>query len=60
MGGEHATTINSEGKKPNETDMINVAEKVGLNLNRAKHILSTIKTYIYQSNIQKYLRNGFR
>jgi serine/threonine-protein kinase HipA len=56
MGGEHATTINGQGKKPNETDIINVAEKVGLNLNKTKHILSTIKTYIYQSDIQKYLK----
>ncbi|MDR1523427.1 MAG: type II toxin-antitoxin system HipA family toxin [Endomicrobium sp.] len=56
IGGEHATSINGEGKNPNETDIINVAEKVGLNLNRAKHILSTTKTHIYKSNIQKYFK----
>jgi serine/threonine-protein kinase HipA len=56
MSGEHTTTINGKGKKPNEPDIINVAEKVGLNLNRAKHVLSTIKTYIAQSDIQEYLK----
>lgn len=46
MDGEHATIINGEGKNPSEIDIINIAEKVGLNLNRAKYILSTLKAYI--------------
>jgi serine/threonine-protein kinase HipA len=46
MGGEHATSIDGEGKNPTSENILNVARQVGLDLNRAKEILNLIKNLV--------------
>lgn len=51
MVGEHATTINGEGRHPTETHLIAVAKKVGLNQSRAKEIMEEIKMVVKQARL---------
>ena len=46
MGGEHATSIDGEGRNPRAEHILNVARKVGLDLGRAKKILSEVRNAI--------------
>lgn len=43
VGGEHATTVNGNGSNPDVEDMLAVAEKIGLNLPKAKRIASSVQ-----------------
>ena len=43
FNGEHATTIDGEGKNPTEKEILNVADKIGLNLKDAKEIIREIQ-----------------
>lgn len=43
FNGEHATTINGEGKNPNLDDILAVAENIGLNEKSAKNIALDIQ-----------------
>jgi len=43
MGGEHATSINGEGKNPNETHIMAVAKNAGIDQRKAKQILEEVK-----------------
>ncbi len=43
IGGEHATTVNGNGKDPNIDDILSVASKIGLNMNKSKSIVLNIK-----------------
>ncbi len=43
FNGEHATTINGEGKNPNLDDILAVAKNIGLNEKSAKNIALDIK-----------------
>lgn len=36
IGGEHATTVDGEGKSPNLKNILSVAKKAGLDLRKAK------------------------
>jgi serine/threonine-protein kinase HipA len=44
MGGEHATSIDGEGKNPDGRHILNVALKAGLDPRRAKRILAEVET----------------
>jgi serine/threonine-protein kinase HipA len=46
MGGEHATSVDGEGKNPTGEHILNVARKVGIDLRRAKEILAEVRTAI--------------
>jgi serine/threonine-protein kinase HipA len=46
MGGEHATSIDGEGKNPTNEHIMNVARKVGLDLKRAQKILVFVKKMV--------------
>ena len=43
FNGEHATTINGEGKNPNLDDILAVAKNIGLNEKSAKNIALDIQ-----------------
>lgn len=43
FNGEHATTINGEGKNPNLDDILAVAKNIGLNEKPAKNIALDIQ-----------------
>jgi len=47
IGGEHATTINGEGKNPQLKDIIAVAKKNGINTNTAKEIANEINEIVF-------------
>ncbi len=43
INGEHATTINGEGKNPTEEDLIAVAKEIGMNLHHSKKTITEIR-----------------
>ncbi|MDR3265270.1 MAG: type II toxin-antitoxin system HipA family toxin [Synergistaceae bacterium] len=43
MGGEHATTIDGEGKNPTDKDILRVAQKIGMPDRRAKTLMGEIR-----------------
>ena len=43
LGGEHATCVNGSGKSPTDGDLLAVAGKIGMDINRAKSIAAEIK-----------------
>lgn len=46
IGGEHATTVNGNGRNPGMEDLLAVAKKIGLNTVKAKKTASDIKECI--------------
>lgn len=46
INGEHATTINGNGVNPGLNDILNVAEKIGLDKKKAEKIASEIKEIV--------------
>ncbi|MDD6481632.1 MAG: type II toxin-antitoxin system HipA family toxin [Lachnospiraceae bacterium] len=57
IGGEHATTVNGNGINPGTDDLLAVAKKIGLNMNRAKKIASNIKECVYEM-LDAYVCDG--
>lgn len=47
LGGEHATTINGNGKDPDLEDLLAVAKKIGLDLASSKKCALEIKACVY-------------
>jgi len=43
LNGEHATTIDGEGKNPTEKNLLSVANKISLNMRAAKKIIEEVK-----------------
>ena len=54
LGGEHATTINGNGSNPALSDLLAVAENIGINESKAKKIALDIKTCVYDM-LSEYL-----
>lgn len=48
IGGEHATTINGNGKNPGMADILAVAKKIGLNGAKVGKIANEIKECIFE------------
>ena len=46
IGGEHATTVDGEGKNPTIENLLSVAEKNGLKRNHAREIAQNIETIV--------------
>lgn len=46
LNGEHATTVNGNGVNPDIHDLLNVANKIGLNKQKAKNIALEIKEIV--------------
>ena len=55
LGGEHATTINGNGKNPGLEDILAVAKKAGLNQTKARIIAEEIREIVY-TELEEYLR----
>jgi serine/threonine-protein kinase HipA len=53
MGGEHATTIDGEGKTPTEANLLSVAKKAGLEQAIAKNIVEEVKAAVKELNYEK-------
>ena len=54
MGGEHATTIDGEGRNPTEDNILSVARKCGIDQQKAKKIIHEVKNAIEKVNLAKY------
>ena len=46
IGGEHATTIDGEGKNPSVENILSVAHKNGIKLSRAKEIINEVQSTV--------------
>lgn len=46
IGGEHATTIDGEGKNPSLENLLSVAKKNGIKLSRAKEIAGQVNSVV--------------
>ena len=55
IGGEHATTIDGEGKNPDFDDLISVGKKAGLKEQLAKDIAGEVKSAV-ENKLSKYMR----
>ncbi len=54
LGGEHATTVHGEGKNPGMTDILGVADVVGMDRQKAKLIAEEIRDCV-QLRLARYL-----
>lgn len=54
LGGEHATTINGNGKNPGLEDILAVAKKAGIHQTKARAIAEEIREIVY-TNLKEYL-----
>lgn len=55
INGEHATTINGEGKNPTLKDILKVAENIGMNMEEAQSIAEDIEK-IVKKDLGKILK----
>ena len=54
IGGEHATTIDGEGKNPSIENILAVAKKNGIKLSRAKEIAEEVEASV-KKDLSEYL-----
>ncbi len=57
IGGEHATTVDGNGKDPGMEELLAVADKIGFAMPKARRIAKEIQE-IVQTDLQKYLTKG--
>ena len=48
LGGEHATTVNGNGVNPGMEDILAVAEKTGLNIDKSRKTAKEIQECVYE------------
>lgn len=51
IGGEHATTINGNGRNPSMTDILEVAKNIGIKERKAKNIADEIKMIVAEHGL---------
>ena len=56
MGGEHATTIDGEGRNPVEKHILSVANKTNLGRIKAEKIMEEVKAAVKKANLSMYRR----
>ena len=54
IGGEHATTVNGNGKDPELEDILAVAKNIGLNVAKARKVALDIKDCV-KGNLKEYI-----
>lgn len=54
IGGEHATTVDGNGKNPGMKDILEVAKKLGMNLKLAKEIVQQVQNYV-EDDLVEYI-----
>jgi serine/threonine-protein kinase HipA len=50
MGGEHATSIDGEGRNPTDSHLMAVASKAGLEPRKAKEIMEAVRDAVENIN----------
>lgn len=55
IGGEHATTVNGNGKNPSLSDILAVAENIGLKKEEASNIANQTKE-IVENSLSNFLK----
>lgn len=55
IGGEHATTVNGNGRNPSRKDLLAVAEKIGFDKIKAKKIADNIQEIVAEE-LREYLK----
>lgn len=58
VGGEHATTINGNGKNPSIADILEVAKNIGMKQRKAKNIADEIKMIVGKHGLYADVRKG--
>jgi len=48
IGGEHATCVNGNGRNPSLTDILAVAEKIGIAKTKAKEIAGFVQQIVHE------------
>ncbi len=54
IGGEHATTVNGNGRNPGMEDLLAVAGQIKLDKKRARRIAENIREIVF-TDLRKYL-----
>lgn len=54
IGGEHATTVNGNGRNPGMSDLLGVASQAGIRENQARKIALQIQECVYERNIKMF------
>lgn len=54
IGGEHATTVDGNGKNPGMKDILEVAKRLGMNLKLAKEIVQQVQNYV-EDDLVEYI-----
>lgn len=49
IGGEHATTVNGNGRNPGMSDLLEVARKAGLNIEKMRQIAEMIRDVVHDT-----------
>ena len=57
IGGEHATTVNGNGKNPSLDDILEVAKNIGIKREEALEIANNIKK-IVEKNLNYFLTSN--
>jgi serine/threonine-protein kinase HipA len=57
LGGEHATSIDGEGRNPTEQHILTVAAKIGINPRRAKKICNEVSAVV-QDKLSRFIPAG--
>ena len=47
IGGEHATTVNGNGKNPSRVEILEVAKNIGLDMKKAKIIANQVQECVH-------------
>lgn len=54
IGGEHATTVNGNGKNPSMNDILEVAKNIGMKERKAKNTADEIKMIVNEHGLQYF------
>jgi len=54
IGGEHATTVNGNGRNPGKKEVLEVAKNVGLDMEKAKYLANEIEACV-KSKLSEYI-----
>ena len=57
LGGEHATCINGNGKNPDMTDILAVADRIGITKSKAKKVAEHVREIVREElgDLKQYL-----
>jgi serine/threonine-protein kinase HipA len=56
MGGEHATMVDGEGRRPSEGHILSVGKKAGLNEEQAREVMEEVKRAVEKAKLNKNIQ----